>query len=113
MDGDGKLDVIVNLISVGILRDDYAHFVKMKFDVDIYKFSLEDIIDNEMYTPLNVTIHERMRNSFIENKITNLKFLPPEKQTWGEYMGTLGNSVYEPWSVDVLISQIVNIECLS
>ncbi|XP_063400956.1 protein FAM234B-like [Mytilus trossulus] len=96
VDGDGKLDVIVNLISVGILRDDYAHFVKMKFDVDIYKFSLEDIIDNEMYTPLNVTIHERMRNSFIENKITNLKFLPPEKQTWGEYMGTLGNSVYEP-----------------
>ena len=85
----------MNLISVGILRDEYAHFVKMKFDVDIYKFSLEEIIDNEMYTSMNVTIHQRMRNSFNENKITNLKFLPPEKQSWAGYMGTLGNSIFE------------------
>ena len=84
----------MNLISVGILRDKYAHFVKMKFDVDIYKFSLEDIIDNEMYTPLNVTIHDKMKSSFNENKITNLKFLPAEKQTWAEYMGTYGDSAF-------------------
>ena len=84
----------MNLISVGILRDKYAHFVKMKFDVDIYKFSLEDIIDNEMYTPLNVTIHDKMKSSINENKITNLKFLPAEKQTWAEYMGTYGDSAF-------------------
>ena len=34
VDGDGELDVIVNLVSVGVLRDEYANFVKMKFDTD-------------------------------------------------------------------------------
>jgi len=26
VDGDGKLDVVVNLVSVGIIRDEYARY---------------------------------------------------------------------------------------
>jgi hypothetical protein len=36
----------------------------------------------------------KMKSSFNENKITNLKFLPAEKQTWAEYMGTYGDSAF-------------------
>ena len=37
VDGDGRLDVLVNVVSVGVIRDAHARFVKMKFDTDIYK----------------------------------------------------------------------------
>ncbi|XP_060600384.1 protein FAM234A-like [Ruditapes philippinarum] len=94
VDGDGKLDVIVNLVSVGVLRDEYARYVKMKFTVDIFKLSLEDAIKKELYVPVNVTVHEKMAWVDNENKITTLKFLPMEKQPWGGYMGTRGDSIY-------------------
>ncbi|OWF47957.1 protein FAM234B-like [Mizuhopecten yessoensis] len=94
VDGDGKLDLIVNLVSVGILRDQYANYVKMKFDTDIYKVNLEEALARQLYTPINVTIHQRMRNVMNENKITSLKFLPADKQTWGGYMGTTGDSAF-------------------
>ncbi|XP_033752716.1 uncharacterized protein LOC117336335 isoform X1 [Pecten maximus] len=94
VDGDGKLDLIVNVVSVGILRDQYAHFIKMKFDTDIYKVNLEEALGRELYTPINATIHQRMRNVLNENKITSLKFLPADKQTWAGYMGSTGDSAF-------------------
>lgn len=94
VDGDGRLDVIVNLVSVGVLRDEYARYVKMKFTVDIFKLSLEDAIKNEIYVPINATLHDKMAWVDNENKITTLKFLPMEKQLWAGYMGTQGDSIY-------------------
>lgn len=94
VDGDGKLDLIVNVVSVGILRDQYAHFIKMKFDTDIYKVNLEEALGRQLYTPINATIHQRMRNVLNENKITSLRFLPAHKQTWAGYMGSTGDSAF-------------------
>ena len=94
VDGDGRLDLIVNLVSVGVLRDEYARYVKMKFDVDIYKVNLEDAIMRERYVPVNVTLHDRVKWMNNENKITTLKFMPAKQQQWGGYMGTKGDSTY-------------------
>ena len=94
VDGDGRLDLIVNLVSVGVLRDSYARYVKMKFDVDIYKINLEDGIGRERYTEINVTLHDRVKWMNNENKITALKFLPAKQQPWGGYMGSKGDSTY-------------------
>lgn len=94
VDGDGKLDLIINVVSVGVLRDNYARYVKMKFDTDIYKVNLEEAMGRQLYTPINVTIHDRMKNVMNENKITTLKFLPADKQTWGGYLGTTGDSIF-------------------
>lgn len=52
--------VIVNMISVGLIRGEHANFVKMKFDTDIYKINLEDVIKIKMNVPINATIHPRM-----------------------------------------------------
>ncbi|XP_062612020.1 protein FAM234B-like [Saccostrea cucullata] len=93
VDGDGKLDVIVNLISVGVLRDEHANFVKMKFDTDIFKINLDDAIQNQLYVPINATLHPRMQHTDNENEIHTLKFLPAEKQSWSGYMGQYGDSV--------------------
>lgn len=46
VDGDGKFDVIVNLVLVGVICDEYVNFVKMKFDIDIYKINFDDVIKN-------------------------------------------------------------------
>ncbi|KAL3842081.1 hypothetical protein ACJMK2_020146 [Sinanodonta woodiana] len=94
VDGDGIPDAIVNLVSYGILRDEKARFVKMKFNVDIFKINLESAIQTELYTPINVTIHDKMKYLQNENRITTLKFLPNDRQTWGGYMGTKCDSVY-------------------
>lgn len=91
LDGDGKLDVIVNLVSVGVIRDEHANFVKMKFDTDIYKINLDDVIKNQMYVPINATLHPRMQHIDNENQIHTLNFLPSEEQLWGGYMGTYGD----------------------
>ncbi|XP_046574702.1 protein FAM234A-like [Haliotis rubra] len=94
VDGDGKLDLIINVVSVGVLRDDYARFVKMKFNVDIFKVTLNDLIDQELYTPINATMHDKMKMLNNENSITSLTFLQKERQTWGGYLGTLGDSIF-------------------
>ncbi|KAK3602624.1 hypothetical protein CHS0354_034208 [Potamilus streckersoni] len=94
VDGDGIPDAIVNLVSYGILRDEKARFVKMKFNVDIFKINLESAIQNELYTPINATIHDKMKYLQNENRITTLKFLSNDRQTWGAYMGTKCDSVY-------------------
>lgn len=91
VDGDGKLDVIVNLVSVGVIRDEHANFVKMKFDTDIYKINLDDVIKNQMYVPINATLHPRMQHVDNENQIHTLNFLPSDEQLWGGYMGTYGD----------------------
>lgn len=91
VDGDGKLDVIVNLVSVGVIRDEHANFVKMKFDTDIYKINLDDVIKNQMYVPINATLHPRMQHIDNENQIHTLNFLPSDEQLWGGYMGTYGD----------------------
>ncbi|XP_061162239.1 protein FAM234B-like [Saccostrea echinata] len=93
VDGDGKLDVIVNLISVGVIRDEHANFVKMKFDTDIFKINLDDAIQNQLYVPINATLHPRMQHTDNENEIHTLKFLPAEKQRWSGYMGQYGDSI--------------------
>ena len=67
----------------------------MKFSVDIFKMSLDDVLQREMYTPINVTIHDKMSWLDNENKMKTLKFLPTSKQTWGGYMGTRGDSTFE------------------
>lgn len=94
VDGDGKLDVIINLISVGILRDRYARFVKMKFDTEIFKINLDDVISNRMFTPVNATIHEKLKSYYSEPDMTSLKFLPTKDQRWMGYMGTHGDSLF-------------------
>ena len=94
VDGDGELDVIVNLVSVGVLRDERAHFVKMKFDTDIFKFSLTDALHRGTKTRINVTVHDRLSHIDDESDVRQLKFLPQSKQTWGGYMGTYGDSIY-------------------
>ncbi|KAK3095661.1 hypothetical protein FSP39_017289 [Pinctada imbricata] len=94
VDGDGELDVIVNLVSVGVLRDEYANFVKMKFDTDIYKFSLSDALRHGAQTPINATVHRRLKYLDNENDIRTLKFLSMDKQSWGGYMGTFGDSIF-------------------
>jgi len=66
----------------------------MKFTVDIFKLSLEDTLKRELYTPINVTLHEKMKWTGNENKITSLKFLSTEEQVWGGYMGTRGDNTY-------------------
>merc|ERR1711963_393323 len=45
VDGDGRLDVIVNVVSVGVIRDSHALFVKMKFETSLEKFSLDDLLN--------------------------------------------------------------------
>ncbi|XP_070199696.1 protein FAM234A-like [Littorina saxatilis] len=95
VDGDGKLDLIINVVSVGLLRDEHAQFMKMQFDTDIYKETLEDYLGQKLHVPANVTVHERMKFSANENDMTSLKFLPKEEQVWGGYMGTLGDGIYD------------------
>ena len=94
VDGDGKLDLLINLVSVGVIRDEHARFVKMKFDTDIYKVTLDDYLHQQIYVPANVTVHSRMKFLANENALTTLKFLPKEQQNWGGYMGTNGDSVF-------------------
>lgn len=60
VDGDGKFDVIVNLVLVGVICDEYVNFVKMKFDIDIYKINFDDVIKNQMYVLINVMFYLRM-----------------------------------------------------
>lgn len=66
----------------------------MKFTVDVFKLSLEEAIQRELYVPVNVTLHDKMRWVGNENKITSLRYLPGDRQTWGGYMGTRGDSAY-------------------
>ncbi|XP_052801612.1 protein FAM234B-like [Mya arenaria] len=94
VDGDGKLDVIVNLVSVGVLRDEHARYVKKKFVVDIFKMSLDDALAKELYTPLNVTIHDKMSLMGNHNNMEPLRFMQIERQGWGGYMGSWGDSTY-------------------
>ena len=82
----------MNLVSVGVIRDEHANFVKMKFDTDIYKINLDDVIKNQMYVPINATLHPRMQHVDNENQIHNLNFLTADEQRWGGYMGTYGDS---------------------
>ncbi|KAJ8299124.1 hypothetical protein KUTeg_023184 [Tegillarca granosa] len=74
--------------------DEFAHFVKMKFDTDVYKLNLDDAIASGIYTPINVTVHPNMRTHYNEERLSNIQFLPQHLQTWGGYMGTYGDSVY-------------------
>lgn len=60
VDGDGKFDVIVNLVLVGVICDEYVNFVKMKFDIDIYKINFDDVIKNQMYVLINVMFYLRV-----------------------------------------------------
>lgn len=60
VDGDGKFDVIVNLVLVGVICDEYVNFVKMKFDIDIYKINFDDVIKNQLYVLINVMFYLRM-----------------------------------------------------
>jgi hypothetical protein len=65
----------------------------MKFDTDIYKINLDDVIQNRLDVPINATLHSRMQHVDNENQIHMLKFLPAGVQRWGGYMGTYGDSV--------------------
>ncbi|XP_005105920.2 protein FAM234A [Aplysia californica] len=102
VDGDGRLDVIVNVVSVGVIRDSHAYFVKMKFETDLYKFSLDDLLSQHQATPINVTVHDRLKfqSSKGAEPMTSLRFRPANEQIWGGYMGTLGDSVFDPASVE-------------
>jgi len=62
--------------------------------VDVYKLSLEDALVAGTYTTMNVTVHGKMRWAGNQSPVTDLRFLPGGRQTWGEYMGIRGDNVY-------------------
>ncbi|KAK3087336.1 hypothetical protein FSP39_004814, partial [Pinctada imbricata] len=93
VDGDGKLDAIVNMVSVGVIRDEETNYVKMKFDVDIYKVNIEEILPDAPKINLNVTIHPRMLTKEYHAP-AKWNFRSGSRQTWAGYMGTYGDSVY-------------------
>ena len=41
--------MLVNLVSVGVIRDEHANFVKMKYEIDIYKTNPADAIKISLY----------------------------------------------------------------
>lgn len=102
MDGDGKLDVIVNIVSVGVIRDKHALFVKMKFDTDIFKFSLDDMLAKQevMHIPAKMSNQLRASGQNL-SPMRSLKYKSPKEQIWGGYMGTTGDSIYyRNWLLD-------------
>jgi len=96
VDGDGRLDVIVNVVSVGVIRDSHALFVKMKFETSLEKFSLDDLLNENHHTKINVTLHDRLKfaTSPRDEPITALTYRPMKEQIWGGYMGSSGDSVF-------------------
>ena len=84
--------MLVNLVSVGVIRDEHANFVKMKYEIDIYKTNPADAIKISLYQSPPRSIPEcntwTMKTQFL--------------QLWDGYMGTYGDSAF--WDKESWIS---------
>ena len=49
--------MLMNLVSV---RDEHANFVKMKYDIDMYKINLDDAIKKKQF--VTATLHPGMQH---------------------------------------------------